>query len=318
MRALRFTRFGPPRDVLTVADVTDPDIGGGEALVAVKAASVNPSDLKNVTGDMEGTVLPRIPGRDFAGVVVGGPRDWLGAEVYGTGGDVGFTRDGTHAELIGVPSAALVRKPERLSFAEAAVLGVPFVVGWLGAVETALLEKGETIAIFGVGGGVGSAVAQIARVRGARIIGVDRTAPAGDAPVDHFVPLGDDTGAEVRRLTGGAGADVVYDAVGGVTTPTALDALAPRGRLIVISAVGTRTVTLDLVDFYHREARMMGSDSRRLDAVRCAEMLSRFTPYLEAGDFRPPPIACGFSLEEAADAYTAIAGKPRGRVVICP
>ncbi|WP_066368077.1 quinone oxidoreductase family protein [Herbidospora mongoliensis] len=318
MRALRFTRFGPPEEVLTLADVTDPDIGGGEALVAVKAASVNPSDLKNVTGDMEGTVLPRIPGRDFAGVVVGGPRDWIGAEVYGTGGDVGFSRDGTHAELVGVPSAALVRKPERLSFAEAAVLGVPFVVGWLGAVETALLEKGETIAVFGVGGGVGSAVAQIARVRGARVIGVDRTAPADHAPVDHFVPLDDDTGAEVRRLTGGAGADVVYDAVGGVTTPAALDSLARRGRLVVISAIGTRTVTLDLIDFYHREARMLGSDSRRLDAVRCAELLSRFTPYLEAGDFRPPRIACDFSLPEAGDAYAAVARRPRGRVVIRP
>ncbi|WP_371784865.1 quinone oxidoreductase family protein [Streptosporangium subroseum] len=325
MRALRFTRFGPPDDVLEVAEVTDPDIGGGDCLVAVKAASVNPSDLKNVAGAMEGTVLPRIPGRDFAGVVLEGPRDRIGAEVWGTGGDVGFTRDGSHAELIAVPGAALVRKPERLSFAEASVLGVTFVVGWLGAVETALLDKGETIAVFGVSGGVGGAVAQIARVRGARVIGVDRVAPAEDTPaawaIEHFVPLtGDagDIGSAVRRLTGGIGADVVYDAVGGVTTPAALSSLAPRGRLVVISAVGTRTVKIDLVDFYHREARMLGSDSRKLDCVQSAERLSQLAPYFEAGDFHPLPIARSFTLEQGRNAYSAVAGHLPGRVVICP
>ncbi|TKA00271.1 MDR/zinc-dependent alcohol dehydrogenase-like family protein [Actinacidiphila oryziradicis] len=74
-------------------------------------------------------------------------------------------------------AGALIRKPERLDFAEASAMGVNFVVGWLGAVETAQLDKGETIAVFGVCGGVGSAVAQIARVWGARVIGIDRVAP---------------------------------------------------------------------------------------------------------------------------------------------
>ena len=81
-----------------------------------------------------------------------------------------------------LPVDALERKPSRLSFDEASAVGVNFVVGWLGAVETARLKKTDTIAIFGVSGGVGGAVAQIARMIGARTIGVDRRAPGEDTP----------------------------------------------------------------------------------------------------------------------------------------
>ena len=84
--------------------------GEGEALVRIEAASINPSDVKNVLGAMEQTTLPRTPGRDFAGVVERAGV-WIGAEVWGTGGDTGFTRDGSHAECILVPAASLRRKP---------------------------------------------------------------------------------------------------------------------------------------------------------------------------------------------------------------
>src|SRR5947209_9821043 len=103
MRAIRFETFGDPM-VLKLANVAAPAGGERTALVRVVAASINPSDVKNVAGAMEQTTLPRIPGRDFAGVVEAGPADWIGAEVWGTGGDVGFTRDGTHAEVIAVPA----------------------------------------------------------------------------------------------------------------------------------------------------------------------------------------------------------------------
>jgi len=89
-------------------------------LVRVIAASINPSDVKNVAGAMKQTTLPRIPGRDYAGVVQAGPAEWIGAEVWGTGGDVGFTRDGTHAEMIAVPVASLRRNPETIGFDQAA------------------------------------------------------------------------------------------------------------------------------------------------------------------------------------------------------
>ena len=79
------------------------------------AASINPSDVKNVAGAIRQTTPPRIPGRDFAGVVEVGPSEWIGDEVWGTGGDAGFTRDGTHAEMLAARSRAYGAspKPER-------------------------------------------------------------------------------------------------------------------------------------------------------------------------------------------------------------
>lgn len=324
MRALRFDRFGGP-DVLQVAEVADPSVGDDSAVVAVRAASVNPSDLKNVAGVMEGTVLPRVPGRDFAGIVVDGPARWRGAEVWGTGGAVGFTLDGSHAEYLRVPVTALARKPRLLSFEEASAVGVNFVIGWLGAVEIAQLERGETVAVFGVSGGVGGAVAQIARARGARVLGVDRVAPADGTPaaeiIEEFVPFTgdtDETADAVLKHTGGRGAEVVYDAVGGITTPAAFASLAQRGRWVVISAVGKPVVELHLPDFYHREARLLGADSRKLDVTESAERLALLTPYFERGEFRPLPVAHRYGLDDGPAAYAAVAAQVPGRVVIVP
>jgi NADPH:quinone reductase-like Zn-dependent oxidoreductase len=123
--------------------------------VRVEAASVNPSDVKNVAGRMSQTTLPRVPGRDYAGVVVDGPAEWINQEVWGTGGDVGFTRDGSHAEYIQIPVASLVRKPETLSYEQATCVGVTFVTAWC-ALDYAKLSEGETIAVFGANGGVGA------------------------------------------------------------------------------------------------------------------------------------------------------------------
>ncbi len=107
MKAIQFKTFGNP-EVLEYVDLPTPQADADSAVVQIKAASVNPSDVKNVSGHFEHTVLPRTPGRDFSGVVVDGPQAWLGAEVWGTGGDIGFTRDGTHAEFIKIPLAASV------------------------------------------------------------------------------------------------------------------------------------------------------------------------------------------------------------------
>jgi NADPH:quinone reductase-like Zn-dependent oxidoreductase len=323
MRALRFNTFGDP-SVLHVADLPDPHATAQEAVIRVEAASVNPSDVKNVAGQMDWTVLPRTPGRDFAGVVVSGPPGWEGAAVWGTGGDVGFTRDGSHAELISVPIEALARKPEQLTFDEASTVGVNFVVGWHGAVETAELRAGEAIAIFGVSGGVGGAVAQIAHALGATVIGVDRRKPAPETPaanvIDDFVVFDPnvDVAAEIKRANKGKGVEVVYDAVGGVTTQAALASLAHRGRLVVISAVGSAVVDIDLRDLYHNETRILGADSGRLTVVDSAYLLQTMLPYFESGEFRPLPIAARYPLDESAAAYRAVAGHLAGRVVINP
>jgi NADPH:quinone reductase len=324
VHALRFDHFGDPH-VLYLASLPDPVAEPDEAVIAVKAASVNPSDLKNVAGQMGGTRLPRIPGRDFAGVVVDGPHEWIGAEVWGTGGDMGFTRDGSHADLLAIPPAALARKPEHLSFEEASAVGVNFVTAWLGAAEIAQLAPGETIVVFGVSGGVGGAVAQVGHALGARVLGADRVRPAAGTPaasiIEEFITLdgsSDDVGAHIRRLTGGKGADVVYDAVGGVTTPTALAALAQRGRLVVISTVGTRTVQIDLVDLYRNETRILGCNSLNLDVAESGTRLNLLTPYFESGQFHPLPITSRYDLDHGMDAYLAVEDHVRGRVVICP
>jgi len=99
MRALRFEKTGSLDD-LVVRDVPEPMVGVGEVLVQVKAAAINPSDIKNVLGAMHETTLPRTPGRDFSGIVVSGPNALLGKSVFGSGGNLGIGRDGSHAEFI--------------------------------------------------------------------------------------------------------------------------------------------------------------------------------------------------------------------------
>ncbi|WP_027816746.1 quinone oxidoreductase family protein [Paraburkholderia bannensis] len=319
MKAIQFKTFGKP-DVLELVDLPTPTPAEGNALVHVKSASVNPSDVKNVSGHFDHTVLPRVPGRDFSGVVVAGPDEWIGAEVWGTGGDIGFTRNGTHAEFIEIPVAALARKPKSLSHAQAASIGVNFVVGWLGTVDYAQLSAGETIAVIGVSGGVGGAVTQIAKARGARVIGVGREAPDADSPaarlIDAFVPMDGDTAAKVRELTGGAGADVVYDAVGGVAFELALSLVKRRGRVVEISATGKRRVEFDLIDFYHNETQLLGADSAKLGVAEAAPIMQALADAFDAGKFAAPVVAERFALERAQDAYAAVAAGTRGRVVI--
>jgi NADPH2:quinone reductase len=321
MKATIFSRFGKP-DVLTVIDVPDRMPGRGEARIRVEAASINPSDVKNVEGAMSQTTLPRIPGRDFAGVVEAGPDGWIGVEVWGTG-NAGFTIDGSHAQSIIVPVTSLRRKPETLTFDQAASVGVIYLAAQQGLVSAGALRGGETLAIIGAGGGVGTAVAQIARrMKAGKIVGVDRSAPDPDSVMAHatdaFVAGVPDTAAAVRDALGGRGADVVFDAVGGVMFRTALACLAPRGRLIEISSTGQREVTFDLVDFYHNEKRIFGVDTLKLDLIAAADILEALRPGFEAGDYLPPSIAGIHQLSDVAAAYQAVADGQAGRVVPRP
>jgi NADPH:quinone reductase len=317
MKALQFKSFGTP-DVLEYVDVPTPSRDKDSAIVQVRSASVNPSDVKNVSGHFEHTVAPRIPGRDFSGVVVEGPAEWLGQDVWGTGGDIGFTLDGTHAEFIKVPLAALSRKPAALTHEQASAIGVNFVVAWLGTVTYAQLKEGESIAVIGAGGGVGGAVTQIAKARGCRVIGIDRTPPAEGSPaaqlIDAFVPFDAGTVTRVRELTGGV--DVVYDAVGGVAFETALKLPKRRGRVVEISATGKRRVEFDVIDFYHNETQLLGADSAKLGVADSAPLMNALVEGFDSGKLQPPVIAHRFDLAHGADAYRAVAAGTAGRVVI--
>jgi NADPH:quinone reductase-like Zn-dependent oxidoreductase len=174
MHALQFTEFGPVSN-LRLVELADPKPDARTAIIRVAADAISPSDVKNVEGKMEHTTLPRVPGRDYAGTVVGGPPEWMGAEVWGTGGEIGYSIDGSHAELIAVPIASLRRKPRTLSLEQAGAIGVTYLAAWLGVVEYAALAPGETPLVTGAGGGVGGAAVQIGKWRGGRVVGVDRT-----------------------------------------------------------------------------------------------------------------------------------------------
>ena len=321
MRAVQIKAFGGP-EALELVEVADPAVGAEMALVRIEAASINPSDVKNVGGAMKQTSLPRIPGRDYAGVVERGPAEWIGAEVWGTGGDVGFTRDGTHAERIAVPVASLRRKPARLGFAEAASVGVNFMAAWCGVVEAAGLAAGETLVIIGSGGGVGGAAAQIAHRLGARVIGVDRRAPLAEAPIRavaaRLIIGAGEVAASVRNATGGKGCEVVFDAVGGVMFRPALGCLGVRGRLVEISATGQSEVSFDLRDFYHNESRLFGVDTLKRDLTASAAVLDALAAGFEAGDYRPAPIAETVPLAGAREGYAKVAAGVVGRVVLLP
>lgn len=316
MRALVLDHFGPP-SVLALKDVPTPAAAADHILVRVAAAGINPSDVKNVQGFFPSTTLPRVPGRDFAGTVVDGPRELIGAEVWGSGGDIGFTRDGSHAEFLLLPRGAFQRKPARLSFAEAAAAGVPFITAWSALIEAAQLKPGETVVVTGANGAVGSAALQIARWQGARVIAVVRSASLEPAVralgADDVILLGEVPMHEhVLAQTGGA--QVVFDTVGGPLFETALMSLALRGRLVTIVSTGEARVSFNLRDFYHQEARLMGVDTMKLNAVACAALFARMTPLFERGYLTAPKVAATYALDDAISAYEQV-GQP-GRVVL--
>ena len=113
MKALRFAEFGLP-SVLRIEKIAIPEPGQGEALVRVKAAAINPSDVGNVAGHFKKTTLPRTPGRDFSGIVAKG-KHHEGNEVWGSSPTLGIVHDGSHAEYVIVPAETLSLKPKSLS-----------------------------------------------------------------------------------------------------------------------------------------------------------------------------------------------------------
>jgi NADPH:quinone reductase len=322
MRALKFYQTGSLDD-LRVEEVTVPIPAEGEVLVEVKAAAINPSDIKNVQGKMHETTVPRIPGRDFAGMIVKGPDERLGQSVFGSGGNLGFGRDGSHAQYLAVPATAVLPLPKNLSFEQAAGIGVAYITAWAALVNAAEIQAGETALILGTTGAVGSAAARIAHKLGGRVIGTARKAsdipPASVIPVDDWIDLqAIDLRTGVRRLTNGRGADIVFDVVGGAVFEQCLTALAWRGRQVAISSSPEPRVSFNLVDFYHNESRLLGVDSLKLSFEETAEILRQLTPGIESGIF-PPPRVETFPLEEGPGLYRDMAeSKIKGKPILIP
>jgi NADPH:quinone reductase-like Zn-dependent oxidoreductase len=306
-RALRVTEKALSADALAprIVERSRPLPGPGEALVEVLAAAVNVSDAKAALGLMPHAVWPRITGRDYAGRVVEGPPEWRGTEVWGTGGDLGITRDGSHARWLLLPVEALSRKPAAVPMAAAGAVGVPFVTAWEG-LRRAGLQAGQHVAVFGASGKVGQAAAQLARRAGAQVVTVDRSDAAGGAA------------AKVMDATGGRGADIAFNTVGSPWFQAALDSLAIGGTQVLISTI-ERSVPFDILPFYRRNLQLVGVDSLKLGAAACARILDTLAPGFADGSLRAFEVDGPLlALDEAPDAFRRVLAGACDRVVLAP
>lgn len=296
--------------------------GPGEVLVEVRASGVNPSDVKAVLGAMPHAVWPRTPGRDYAGVVVDGPADWVGKEVWGSGGELGIRRDGAHASHLVLPAAHVREKPASMTLAEAGAVGVPFITAYEGLREAGTVQPGDVVLVLGANGKVGQAAIQLATMAGARVFGVERGGAGyrghASGPV-AMLSASEDWAAQLREATGGHGADIVYNTVGSPYFEAACRAMAIRGRQVFISTL-ERAVPFDIFAFYRGRHRFIGIDTLALDSGDGAAVLDALRPGFESGTLRPFPVldANTYPLDRAADAYRAVlAGAPE-RVVLTP
>jgi NADPH:quinone reductase-like Zn-dependent oxidoreductase len=298
-----------------------------DVLVEIKAAAVNPSDVKAAIGLMPYAVFPRTPGRDFAGVVVEGPADLVGKEVFGSSGDLGIRRDGTHATHLVVEAGAVVEKPATISLQEAAGIGVPFVTALEGFRRSGLPKAGETVLVLGLNGKVGQAATQIATWRGARVLGVVRRPEDyeghanghANGPVEVIDSSSTDVAARVKELTNGRGADIVFNTVGDPYYQAGTASLAKLGRQIFIAAVN-RIVEFDIFAFYRGRHTYVGIDTLALSSVETADVLRELAPGFASGHLKPFPVTSNgiYALEDAAEAYVKVMGSSRDRIVLVP
>jgi NADPH:quinone reductase len=293
------------------------------AIVEIVSAGVNPSDVKAVLGGMPHAVWPRTPGRDYAGIVRQGPAELVGKEVWGSGGELGIGRDGTHAQHLVINPAHLREKPSTVSLREAGALGVPFITAYRGLVEAGGVERGDVVLVLGGNGKVGQAAIQLATMWGARVFAVERTREEfrghATAPVEMIDASTSDIATYVRDKTDGHGADVVYNTVGSPYFEAASKAMAKGARQIFISTI-ERAVAFDIFAFYRGRHKFFGIDTLALDSGDCAEILDALKPGFESGALRAFPLSetAAFSLAEAKQAYLAVIGGSPERIVLAP
>jgi NADPH2:quinone reductase len=294
-----------------------------ELLIEIKAAAVNPSDVKAATGLMPYAVFARTPGRDYAGVVIDGPAGSIGREVFGSSGNLGIRRDGTHATHLAVEADAVVEKPGNLSWEEAAGIGVPFVTAIEGFRRAGMPTKADTVLVMGVNGKVGQAAVQIASWNGARVIGVVRKnepyAGHTNSPVEVIDASTADVATRVRELTGGKGADIVFNTVGDPYFQAAHKSLALRGRQILIAAINP-VVPFNILEFYRGQHSYVGIDTLGLSSTATGAVLRELVSGFASGQLKPFPIKSSaiYPLEEAKAAFLAVAGSSRDRVILRP
>jgi NADPH:quinone reductase-like Zn-dependent oxidoreductase len=343
MKAIVIHEFGPA-DVLKYEDVPDPQPQAGEIRIRVHAATVNrvlDVSLRAGKEARRAPVLPLIPGVDCAGTVdalgPGVTRWTVGQHVAAAGGMplqpvpedcsnydgpqgmMGIKRPGGFAELVCVPACVVVPLPDGIDFRDAAVVMRHCPTAWNLLVNTAKLQRGESVLVMGAGGNLGMTGIQIARnVIGAKVI----AAAGGDERVEQGLALGADHGinyntqdiyAEVMRLTDGQGVNVLYDNIANPKVlPQAFMALGFRGRLVTAGAHGGPNVTINFAHLYHHQITIIGRPGNQpADLSKCfaAAIEGKIKPQIE----RIMP------LTRAAEAHRLMeSGEVTGKIVLDP
>jgi len=324
-KALWVTEKSPDLDNLLI-DVIEPAVpqhGPGQVLVEIRAAGVNPSDVKASLGHMPHAVWPRVPGRDFAGVVVDGPAHLIGKEIWGGGGELGITQNGSHAKYMALPQAAVREKPGNFSMEEAGSIGVPFITAFEGLREAGGVQPWDNVLVCGANGKVGQAAIQLATMAGATVFGVEYKPMEflghSAQPIEMFDSSSQDVAELVREKTGGRGADIVFNTVGSPYFEMANKALAKQGRQVFISTFD-RAVDFDIFTFFRGRHKFIGIDTLALDSVYGAKIFDVLKPKFEAGVLKPFPInpETVYGFDDAAKAYASVLRATPERVILKP
>jgi NADPH2:quinone reductase len=327
VKAWQLSRYGEPQEVLELTEVPQPSPGPGQLLVRVLAAAANFPDALMCLGTYQvRPPLPFSPGVELCGEVVAAGPDVTGfaAGDRVIGGTV--LPHGAFAEYALMDAAGALPAPPALDDAEAAPFYITYQTGWFGLHRRARLAPGETLLVHAAAGGVGSGAVQLGKAAGARIIGVaggpEKTAVARELGADVVVDRHrEDFVAVVKEVTGGRGADVVFDPVGGDAFRKSTKCIAFEGRILVVGFasgdIPSAALNHALVKNYSIVGLHWGLYQQR-DPGAIADCHAELTRLAAAGTIRPL-ISERLTLADVPDGLRRLAaGDTIGRVVFLP
>lgn len=308
LKALRFNQSGSLEN-LFFENRQIPNLDSDECLVQIKAARLNKNDLSNVMGRLPYTTLPRTPGRDYAGIVVQGPTQYIGNEVWGTGNQNGFTQDGSHAEYIKIKINALASKPNNLTFVQAANCGTPYMTAWP-AIENCGLKPSNSILVIGAAGAVGQAAVELAKMKRATVYAAVRR----KEHQEYFAHQGVSSVLLADKMSEpgylkqcvqehfNRPLDVIFDTTGHWIAQS-VQAIGKFGKIAVIVAPGNGQVEISIRDLYRNGASIVGVNSLLYSAEESAMALNTLREKFEAGELNPHTDITSHPFDRAIEVY---------------